>query len=230
MAQSTANPDINCYSQRVLAMRHSHAIVGFGQINPTFCGPHIFWNIPNREPVPALQDCGVPINVAFLEGPHRRSVASSSVHLSLENLLTVIHLAEWAIARLQVEARHTKKAVLPNNEKDSGSHVDRDMKGASPNENNASVEIGKYHCTSQNHHGDLILTAEGVRYVTAVRSNLLWELRYDNVKTIQKSRSGDGVTFVLMDDTEHKVMGLKQRNEVFTQMIGYSGLVWQVTG
>ena len=141
------------------------------------------------------------------------------------------YLAEWAIARLQVEARHTKQAVLPpNNAEDPSSQADPKKKSESPKEVDATVEIGKYHCTSQNHHGDLILTAEGVRYVTAVRSNVLWELRYDNVKTIQKPKSGDGISFVLMDDSEHKVMGLKQRNEVFTQIIGYGGLVWQATG
>lgn len=49
------------------------------------------------------------------------------------------------------------------------------------------------------------------------------------MKTIQKARFGDQLTFTLMDDSQFKVMGLKQANEVFTQMIGYSGLVWQVT-
>jgi len=93
-----------------------------------------------------------------------------------------------------------------------------------------TVDIGKYHGTSQNHHGVLYVTSRGVRYVTAVRSNLLWKLQYDEVKTIQKSTSGDGLVFALMDDGERKVMGLKTRNEIFTQIIGYSGLVWQVTG
>ncbi len=143
----------------------------------------------------------------------------------------IVHTAEWAIARLQVEAGHVKKAVLPpNGAKDSEHRADPEEKSDNPKNVDAAIDIGKYHCTSQNHHGDLILTAEGVRYVTAVRSNVLWKLRYDNVKTIQKPKSGDGIGFVLMDDSERKVMGLKQRNEVFTQIIGYSGLVWQVTG
>ncbi len=115
-------------------------------------------------------------------------------------------------------------AKHPRNQKDSTEKLE------DPEDVDATIEIGKYHCTSQNHHGDMILTAEGVRYVTAVRSNVLWNLRYDNVKSIQKPTSGDGIQFVLMDDTEHKVMGLKQRNEVFTQIIGYSGLRWQATG
>lgn len=128
-----------------------------------------------------------------------------------------------------MEARHTKKAVIPDGANDDRSQTDsKDCKDVK--EIDAAIEIGKYHCTSQNHHGDLVLTAEGVRYVSAVRKNVLWELRYDNVKTIQKPKSCEGIRFVLMNGDEHQVMGLKQRNEVFTQIIGYSGLVWQVTG
>lgn len=66
--------------------------------------------------------------------------------------------------------------------------------------------------------------------MTAVRSSLLWKLRYDNVKTLSKLNSGDGIGFVMMDDSEFKAMGLKLRNEAFTQILGYSSLMWQVTG
>lgn len=93
----------------------------------------------------------------------------------------------------------------------------------------SAVDIGKYHCTCQNHHGDIHVSSDGARYVTAVRSTLLWQLRYENCKTIRK-QSDSGLIFELTDDSEFKVMGLALRNEVFTQIIGYSGLAWQVTG
>ena len=96
-------------------------------------------------------------------------------------------------------------------------------------ETEPAVDIGKYHCTCQSHHGDLHVSSNGARYVTAVRSTLLWQLRYENCKTIRK-QSDSGLIFELMDDSEFKVMGLALRNEVFTQIIGYSGLAWQVTG
>lgn len=96
-------------------------------------------------------------------------------------------------------------------------------------ETDSVVDIGKYHCTCQSHHGEIEVSSVGARYVTAVRSNLLWNLRYDNCKTIRK-QSDSGLIFELMDETEFKVMGLVHRNEVFTQIIGYSGLAWQVTG
>ena len=93
----------------------------------------------------------------------------------------------------------------------------------------SAVEIGKYHCTCQSHHGDLHVSSNGVRYVTAVRSTVLWSLQYDECKTIRK-KSESGLIFELMDDSEFKVMGLTLRNEIFTQIIGYSGLAWQVSG
>ena len=92
------------------------------------------------------------------------------------------------------------------------------------------ITVGRYHGTSENHHGDLHVSSGGVSFVTAVRSNCLWGFQYGEVKTVQKLSSGDGLLFVLMDDTAFKVQGLKLRNEVFTQIIGYSGLSWQVTG
>ena len=114
----------------------------------------------------------------------------------------------------------------------------RENRGSSDKEETSSkaddkteivVDIGKYHCTCQSHHGELEVSSVGARYVTAVRSNMLWNLRYDNCKTIRK-QSDSGFVFELMDGTEFKVMGLVLRNEVFTQIIGYSGLAWQVSG
>jgi hypothetical protein len=33
-----------------------------------------------------------------------------------------------------------------------------------------------------------------------------------------------------VEDHEHRISALKQRDEVFTQVIGYSGIGWQITG
>ena len=134
------------------------------------------------------------------------------------------------MARLQVEARHSKDAMP---QKPSGEARDPSDKNAMSSQakdgTDPAVDIGMYHCTCQNHHGNLHVSSNGARYVTAVRSTLLWKLRYDNCKTIRK-QSDSGLIFVLMDDSEFKVMGLAARNEVFTQIIGYSDLAWQVTG
>lgn len=139
-------------------------------------------------------------------------------------------VAEWAIARLQVEARHSKDAMPQKPLPKSRDPLDEGAKPSKPDdETAAAVDIGRYHCTCQNHHGELHVSSNGARYVTAIRSTLLWQLRYDNCKTIRK-QSDSGLIFELMDDSEFKVMGLALRNEIFTQIIGYSGLAWQVTG
>lgn len=92
------------------------------------------------------------------------------------------------------------------------------------------MSLGQFHCTSQNHHGDLWVTSKGVRYKTAVRSHILWEVQFNNLTMLQKVGAGEGLLFVLASGEGHRVSGLKLRDEVFTQIIGYSGLRWQVTG
>lgn len=149
-------------------------------------------------------------------------------------MLTSISLlpAEWAIARLQTEARLSKDAILRKrsvHDQPSTIAASSTLRHSEEGTTN-SIDIGKYHGTSQNHHGDLYVTSKGARYVTTVRSNILWRLQYNEVKTIQKLKSGDGLIFTLMDGTEQKVMGLQARDELFTQILGYSELVWQVTG
>lgn len=113
--------------------------------------------------------------------------------------------------------------------KDGSLSDEEDTSSMADDETESAVDIGRYHCTCQSHHGDLHVSSSSARYVTAVRSNVLWKLRFDNCKTIRK-QSDSGLIFELMDDSEFKVMGLALRNEVFTQIIGYSGLTWQVTG
>ncbi|KAL8692932.1 MAG: hypothetical protein Q9218_002134 [Villophora microphyllina] len=128
--------------------------------------------------------------------------------------------AEWAIARLQVEAKHRKEAMRQADSK----RTEED------GEKEGDVSLGKYHCTSCSHHGDLQVYSDGVRYVSAVRKNLLWELKFEDVSLLQKVGAGEGLLFVDTKDATFRVSGLKSRNEVFTQIIGYSGLRWQVSG
>lgn len=141
--------------------------------------------------------------------------------------LTLLVSAEWAIARLQAEARISRNAMCHG--APEGDDASTRKEKTVDYENEAAIDIGKYHCTCQSHHGDLHVDSNGAHYVTAVRSNLLWELRYDDCRTIRK-QSESGLIFELMDDSEYRVMGLAVRDEVFTQIIGYSGLAWQVTG
>ncbi|KAL9009748.1 MAG: hypothetical protein Q9173_005247, partial [Seirophora scorigena] len=134
--------------------------------------------------------------------------------------------AEWAIARLQVEAAHRKEAlrqISPSRDPDG----DEQAGSGSGNNGDDEVSLGRFQCTSQSHHGDLCVTSKGVKYKTAVRSHVLWELHFDDITMLQKVGAGEGLLFVLASGEGHRVSGLKSRNEVFTQIIGYSGLRWQ---
>ena len=129
-----------------------------------------------------------------------------------------------------MEARHSKDAMPPKASQRAGSAPEEETESLKADEETESaVDIGRYHCTCQSHHGELHISSNGAHYVTAVRSTLLWKLRYDHCKTIRK-QSDSGLIFELIDDSEFKVMGLALRNEIFTQIIGYSGIAWQVTG
>jgi len=139
-------------------------------------------------------------------------------------------LAEWAIARLQAEARHRKAAMQKAG---LASNKDHPTEGKSEDKTPRKpyvANLGKYHCTSRNHHGDLLVSSEGVKYVSAVGKHLLWEVRFEQVKLMEKIRSGEVLRFVDTSDEEFRVSGLKHRNEVFTQIVGYSGSRWRVSG
>ena len=74
--------------------------------------------------------------------------------------------------------------------------------------------------------------------------NSQWNLKYNEVKSLRKvanpssnnpfSRTADstdeGILLIDMEGREYCVTGLKGRDEVFTQIIGYSGVEWQITG
>ena len=43
-------------------------------------------------------------------------------------------------------------------------------------------------------------------------------------------QSGEDMLFIDMQDRQYQVSALKLRDEVFTQLIGYSDIEWRVTG
>ena len=97
------------------------------------------------------------------------------------------------------------------------------------------TRVGRYHCTSQKLHGNLCISTEAVSFETHLTANEKWHLRYNELKSMQKIvgsstiSSGEDLLFVDLNDVEYRVSGLKLRDEVFTQIIGYSGVQWQIT-
>lgn len=189
-----------------------------------------FGTFPIASRMPHYRHVVSPLTWLFWKIPTDGMCSKSLCLWISKATLTLLTAAEWAIARLQVEARHSKDALPTEPSKNvEGASDKTTMPSKADDETEPAIDIGRYHCTCQSHHGDLHVSSSGARYVTAVRSTLLWKLRYDNCKTIRK-HSDSGLIFELMDDSEFKVMGLALRNEIFTQIIGYSGLAWQVIG
>ena len=42
--------------------------------------------------------------------------------------------------------------------------------------------------------------------------------------------SGEDILFTTLDDEEYQVSALKLRDQVFTQIVAYSNIEWQITG
>ena len=133
-----------------------------------------------------------------------------------------------------MEARQTIEAMR------SGKVGGKDIKSISsnPQVNDDDAEqfelhIGRRHCTTKDqqghlHHGHLNVSSDRVMFETAIRSRTLWALRWNDVSTISKAGTEDGLCFEVGVEAKYSVEALKGRNELFTQIIGYSGLSWQV--
>ncbi len=151
---------------------------------------------------------------------------------------------QWAIARLQAEATQQLRA-MPNHSDQPPANAPfvgpaRDPSILQPiSETKPSTaeatRVGRYHCIHQKRHGNLCLTTEAVSFEMHLTANEKWRLRYDELKSMQKIvgsstiSSGEDLLFVDMNDAKCQVSGLKLRDEVFTQIIGYSGVQWQIT-
>ena len=124
-------------------------------------------------------------------------------------------IAEWAIARLQIEgarqdtlrADHKKfgdqdaKSASPPSDDSSLSAQDRSLKpidginlGATPTDEVSTVSAqGSYKCTSGKHSGRIFVTSNGIRFEAAVGSKDQWEMGYDNMHRVEKVRNSDPV-------------------------------------
>jgi hypothetical protein len=48
--------------------------------------------------------------------------------------------------------------------------------------------IGRYHCISGKHYGNLFLSTDGVSFETALSANERWTVRYKDMQGMQKAR------------------------------------------
>ena len=139
-------------------------------------------------------------------------------------------VAEWAIARLQIEGArqetsgvHQEKHVdlesegapqhrsglsipsLPASKHPAVQHrslraVDGVNPGADPTARSPRVFVhASYKCTSGRHSGSLFVTSLGVHFETAVGFRHQWEIRYSNMKRVEKVRNSDPIFHPLFD-------------------------------
>ncbi|KAL8996522.1 MAG: hypothetical protein Q9169_003989 [Polycauliona sp. 2 TL-2023] len=147
--------------------------------------------------------------------------------------------AEWAIARLQIEARYRTAAMQKAGLESDNDYENPNNSTDTATENQSYIpNLSSYHCTSLSHHGSLHLTSESATFISAIRKNVLWSVRFATLNLIQKVGTGEGLLFVGSEGEgeggggreEYRVSGLERRNKVFSQIVGYSGLRWQVSG
>lgn len=153
--------------------------------------------------------------------------------------------SEWAIARLKAEASQQLEKMHEQAHFTStpaankpGAWQRYPTQGAScdaARDTEASrLRIGRYHCSSDKRQGNFCVDTEKVSFEVHLTTNERWRLDYKDMKSVQKFKGfnatgGDDLVFTSMDGTQYRASGLKVRDEVFSQIIGYSNVEWQRT-
>ncbi|KAH6643005.1 hypothetical protein C7974DRAFT_114432 [Boeremia exigua] len=90
--------------------------------------------------------------------------------------------------------------------------------------------------------GRLIVSAGGVRFVSNLGHSISWSIRYDELQRFEKEErvvekeipsklqwdSGQDLKFVSKDGREYLLKQVDKRNEAFSQVVGFSNIIWQV--
>ncbi|KAK3709339.1 hypothetical protein LTR37_010900 [Vermiconidia calcicola] len=161
---------------------------------------------------------------------------------------------QWAIARLQAEAKEqllqiphesatdpTGKQmpfIGPVRDSQNGQTGSGRLEPAPERDGSRRPEIGigRYHGIHAKRHGTLCLGLDGVFFEAHLTGSRKWSLRYSDLKSLRKLASlsstaaDEDILFLDKEDRETRISALKQGDEVFTQIIGYSAIQWQITG
>lgn len=102
-------------------------------------------------------------------------------------------LAEWAMARLQAEARHHKHELRDRKPLEYGPRekkpADAELQAYQTHEDdfhNAPLNVGTYRCKSGGGHGRLVVTTESVRFAQRKSTKENWTLSYQDLQAIHK--------------------------------------------
>lgn len=86
--------------------------------------------------------------------------------------------------------------------------------------------------------GRFIVSTEGIRFVRSILHKEMWNYSYSELKEPRKLRGStvskltrssiEQLEFEFKDGTVEQVRGIKDRDEAFNTVLGFSGLSWQV--
>lgn len=173
----------------------------------------IFWKVPTHGA------CQCPLSSSDLD-----------LHTSPNADSELQSIAEWAMARLQAEAvfqatEMHRAATDKENHKGhglerSGIPTAADSPAAGP-DMSPSV-VGQYHCTSRERLGRLTITNEGVGFKQHLSKERSWQLRYEDIKVMQKVGNHSRTSFFSFPFPGVNVHGLSQKTTL-TTCLGYWG-------
>jgi hypothetical protein len=147
--------------------------------------------------------------------PHLRMLTSPMVWLFWK----IPTHAEWAIARLQKEAASS----LQDDRRDGGFR----QTGEEDKTRSAGI-IGTYDCTG----GSFTVTTRSVSFSPDKSAETGWCVDYEELDSFRKvqqttrTKSLRGLSFRSGSHT-HSVYGLERRDEIFSQILGYSRVRWK---
>ena len=135
--------------------------------------------------------------------------------------LRTLNIAEWAIARLQIEGARQENLVIhqqkpvdleskvipqelggipmasleATSKRPAGQGRSPEaVNGVNPEATSRRVPAhGSYKCINEKHSGRLIVTSLGVRFETAVGARNQWQIEYDNIYRVEKVRNHNAI-------------------------------------
>lgn len=153
-------------------------------------------------------------------------------------ILTTTSVAEWAIKYIQAEGSLVQ-------ERSTSPPVDPSMK-ATPGAGNAE-DYGYYtahHSDTTGHDkaGHLVISASSIRFMTNIARDTHFVLAYDEIQRLEKEDrivsknipdklkrdSGKDLRIVSETGQEWLLKNMDQRDEAFSQIVGFSKNDWQV--
>tara|TARA_R110002003_G_scaffold54_9_gene4747 strand:+ start:13070 stop:13975 length:906 start_codon:yes stop_codon:yes gene_type:complete len=147
--------------------------------------------------------------------------------------------AEWAIQYIQAEG--TRVAANTNNQTNNTPLPSAIPIKTTP-ESAQAQDYGFYKAHVNKDTGHLIISAASCRFVSNVGHTVHFHLPYDQISKIEKqdrivkknvpskltTDSGKDLKLVTKEGKEYVMKNLEQRDEAFSQIVGFSHTTWQI--